>query len=75
MALKPLKPSKAKRKDKHSRSLDQQAQQWVFRWRLEESRRRQMEQRLGSVSWRYDPDLDPQLLEPSLRQKVLSLLD
>lgn len=73
MALNPLKPSKAHRKDKH-RSLDQQAQDWVFRWQQEESRRRLMEQRLGSVSWRYNPDLDPDRLEPSLRQKVLKLL-
>lgn len=74
MALKPLKPSKAKRKDKHHSSLDREAKEWVFRWQQEESRRRLMEQRLGSVSWRYNPELDPDRLDPLLRQKVLKLL-
>ena len=75
MALKPLKPSKAKRKDsKHRPSLEQQAQEWVSRWRLEEQRRRKAEATLGSVQWRQDPSLNLELLEPSLRQRVLQLL-
>jgi hypothetical protein len=75
LALKPLKPSKAKRKDsKHLPSLDQQAQEWVSRWRQEEQRRRKTEASLGSVSWRLEPSFNPNLLAPSLRQKVLSLL-
>lgn len=75
MALKPLKPSKAKRSSsKHQLSLEQQAQQWVNRWRLEEQRRRKAESTLGSVQWRQDPSLNLNLLEPSLRQRVLHLL-
>ena len=74
MAIKPLKPSKAKRKDKHLPSLEQQAQEWVSRWRLEERRRRKAEATLGSVQWRLDPSLDLDLLEPLLRQRVLQLL-
>ena len=75
MALKPLKPSKAKRKDsKHQPSLEQQAQQWVSQWRLEEQRRRKVEESMGSVSWRQDPSLDFNQLDPSLRQRVLQLL-
>ena len=72
MALKPLKPSKQKRKD--NQSLEHKALAWVFRWRQEESKRRMMESQLGSVTWRYDPALDPQKLEPLLRQRVLKLL-
>lgn len=75
MAIKPLKPSKAKRNNsKHQPSLEQQAQEWVSRWRLEEQRRRKAEQTLGSVQWRLDPSLDLDLLEPLLRQRVLQLL-
>lgn len=75
MALKPLKPSKAKRKDsKHLPSLEQQAQEWVSRWRQEEQRRRKAESTLGSVQWRQDPSLNLDLLGPLLRQRVLQLL-
>ena len=75
MALKPLKPSKAKRKDsKHPPSLEQQAQEWVSRWQAEVQRRRKAEETLGSVQWRLDPSMDVNSLEPSLRQKVLQLL-
>lgn len=75
MALKPLKPSKQRKKDsKHQPSLELQAQQWVNRWRLEEQRRRRAETSLGSVQWRQSPELDLELLEPLLRQRVLQLL-
>lgn len=69
LALKPLKPSKQKRK-----SLDQQAKDWVNSWRQEEARRRLTEQRLGHVTWRHNPQMDPANLEPLLREKVLRLL-
>lgn len=75
MALKPLKPSKAKRSNsKHQPSLEQQAQEWVNRWRLEEQRRRKAESTLGSVQWRQDPSLSLEPLAPLLRQRVLQLL-
>ena len=75
MALKPLKPSKAKRNSsKHQPSLELQAQQWVNRWRLLEQGRRKSEATLGSVQWRQDPSLDLDKLEPLLRQRVLQLL-
>jgi hypothetical protein len=75
VALKPLKPSKAKRSNsKHPPSLEQRAQEWVSQWRLEEQRRRKVEESMGSVSWRQDSALDFNQLEPSLRQRVLQLL-
>lgn len=75
MAIKPLKPSKAKRKDKDYRDLQRQAREWVLRWRQEVARRRGLEQSLGSVSWRQDPSLNLDGLEPLLRQQVLKLLE
>jgi hypothetical protein len=56
-------------------SLEQRAQEWVGRWRVEEQRRRLVEKTLGSVSWRLDSSLDINSLEPQLRKRVLELLD
>jgi hypothetical protein len=69
LAIKPLKPSKQKRK-----SLDQMAKDWVNKWRQEEARRRLAEQRLGHLTWRHNQQMDPANLEPLLREKVLKLL-
>jgi hypothetical protein len=75
LALKPLKPSKAKRKgSKHLPSVEQQAQEYFSRWQAEVQRRRKAEETLGSVQWRLDPTLKLGGLEPLVRQRVLQLL-
>lgn len=74
MAIKPLKPSKAKRKDsKRPQSVEQQAQDYFRRWIAEVQRRRKAEKTLGSVQWRLDPTLNLDDLGPLVRQRVLEM--
>ena len=55
-------------------SQDNQAQQWVSQWRKVEQHRRQVESRLGHLSWRSSQLPNLSSLEPSIQQKVLKLL-
>jgi hypothetical protein len=81
LALKPLKPSKAKRKDKHLPSVEQQARDWLAAYNLEMQRRQAflqsqeqqpLESRVTHVSWRlHSPSWDS--LSPQVQAKVNEL--
>ena len=82
MALKPLKPSKAKRKEsKHLPSVEQQARAWLAGYNLEMQRRKEflqsqeqqpLESRITHVSWRlHSQSWDS--LSPQVQAKVNEL--
>lgn len=79
MALKPLKPSKQKRKDsKFLASVEQQAREWLAGYNSEMQRRQEFlaqqppELQLTHVSWKqYSPSLDS--LSPLVQAKVKEL--